>query len=173
VGGEADRDVDACVQRQWRHQHPSRGELLGPGRREVPHANGDLDAVKGALLEGAEPAVAAADRHPLHPGAGQVGAGGGRDLWVDLDAGDLPAWRDQLGQQRGVVAAAGADLQHVVARLGVELTQHRRHDRGLAGTAQRGAVRPAVAGHGVILVDALNGDTGQEVLAGHGLEGRS
>jgi hypothetical protein len=78
-----------------------------------------------------------------------------------------------VGQQRGVVAAAGADLQDLVARLGVELTQHRRHDRGLAGTAQGGAVRPAVAGHGVILVDALDGHTGQEVLAGHGLEGRS
>ena len=30
-----------------------------------------------------------------------------------------------------------------------------------------------MAGHGVILVDALDRDTGQEVLTGHSLEGRS
>lgn len=38
---------------------------------------------------------------------------------------------DQMAQQRRVVAAARADLQHAVSRLDVELFQHSRHDRGL------------------------------------------
>ena len=45
---------------------------------------------------------------------------------------DLPtAW----GQQRGVVAGAGADLQDALARLQVELLQHDGHDGRLRGRA--------------------------------------
>jgi hypothetical protein len=162
VAGEADREVDACVQRQRRHQCPGRGQLLGPRRSSIPHADGRLDAVEGGQIWGAEPAVTGPHRHPFHARAGQVGAGSGGDGLVNLDAGDLPSWRDQVGQQRSIVAAARADLQDVVAGLGVELVEHHRHDPGLAGAAQRGAVRPAVAGHGVVLVDALDGDLGRK-----------
>jgi hypothetical protein len=102
-------------------------------------------------------------------------AGGRRHLAVELDAGDLALRPHEAGEEGGVVARAGADLEHPVPVVDVEHAEHLRHDRRLRRRGRRHPVRVAAGHDGLVAVDggeALpTGVLGEEGLAGHGGEG--
>jgi hypothetical protein len=118
--------VHTSAQPQRHDECPARGELGGPGTGDVPHAGGHQDPVERGPVGGAQPAIAGAyldigRRAGGNAGDGEVRLGGQRDGRVDVDGGHFPTGANQVGEQSGVVAGSGANLQHVVARLRVEL----------------------------------------------------
>ena len=76
---------------------------------------------------------------------------------------------DEPRHQRGVVAGAGADLQHAVPGAQVELREHDRHHRRLGGRARRDAV-DGLHGDGLVGVGACERHPGQEQVPRHGPE---
>ncbi len=60
---------------------------------------------------------------------------------------------DLVAQQGGVVAGAGADLQHTVAGVEVETFQHERHQRGSGGAGGSGAASVELGEQGDVAVD--------------------
>ena len=121
-------------------------------------------------------AVAFHDPDVFVAGAVESLAGMQGDAGVDVDGGDLAIGADEFGQEGGVVAGAGADLQDVVAGLWVELGEHHR-DGGRHGGAGQGerAVGVVLDGDGPVGVGVGRGETRQvEVTAddAHGLLNR-
>src|SRR5690606_24438074 len=107
----------------------------------------------------------------VETGRGEVGAGGFDQAGVDVDRGYAALLADDVGDEGGVVAGAGAHLKDVVARPEVELLEHDGHDGGLGGGAGGLARLVDLGDDGVVLVDQLGGQIGEEVLAAHGAEG--
>ncbi len=58
----------------------------------------------------------------------EVGTRARGDRAVDVDADDAAARADDLRHQRGVVASAGADLEHAVPRPERQLLEHDGHE---------------------------------------------
>jgi hypothetical protein len=149
---QVERDDDA----------PSRGELVEPAGREVPHADGrDHPVVRRARRKalvpvGAQHAHSAASRHV------EVVTGAGHQVGVDVDADHLAVRTREGGEQRGVVAGARADLQYPVAGPYVELVEHDGHDRRLGRGADRRAALIAFGDDRRVLVGLLHRDPGQE-----------
>ena len=115
----AQRDDQAAVGR----------ELGGPGRGDVPRADGDDDRVEGSgggqgvLGVGGDHLDVVVARRRQGPG-GPVG-----DLAVDVDGDDLAVVADDLAEEGGVVAAA-ADLQDSQAGLDAGLPDHQGLEPG-------------------------------------------
>jgi hypothetical protein len=130
------------------------GRVLGRGRHE--------DAVEGRLIGQAETAIAGqhGDVAEAHLREQDLGRAHQRPVAVD---GVDPA--RELAEHGGLVARAGADLEHLVARLHVERLGHQPHDRGLAdrlpaGDRQRHVLVGAVgemAFHEGAAVDLFHG----------------
>ena len=85
----------------------------------------------GAPGDQPRPPSACTTFHLAVPARRQVLAGGGDDVGIQVHRGDPARVARQAGEQRGVVPGSGADLEHPVARLHVELLEHERHDRPL------------------------------------------
>src|SRR5690606_16441164 len=62
------------------------------------------------------------------------------DVRVEVDGGDQAVVAEPVGQQGGVVAAAGADLQDPLSVPYVQAGQHQRHQGGLAAGGEQLAV---------------------------------
>src|SRR4051812_43065020 len=132
VAPERHRELHADAQPQREHEHAAVGELVAPGDRDVGGADRELDPVIRRVVRRARPAVADAYLDVVH--AGQPLLGLAREVFVDVDGDDAVG---EPAEQRGVVAGAGADLEHGVAGLQAELFEHDRDYRGLAGRADR------------------------------------
>ncbi len=169
---ERHRVLHPGPQCQRQHQPPAGGELLGPGRRDVPGADRRDDPVVRRARRPAAAAVGVDDGHPAEPAAVQVLAGGGDDVGVQVHRADLAGPAGQLGEQRRVVAGARADLEHPVARLHAELLEHERHDRWLRRRADRPAVGVQLGDHGVVGVGLPGFHPRQELVPRHRGEGR-
>jgi len=121
----------------------------------------DVDRVERRLLRQPARAVADRERDVLDPGPGERFAGDAREVGVALDRPDVGG---QRGEDRGVVAGAGADVEDAVVgpqleQLGHAADDERLGDRLPAGDAERGVVvgvRAQLVGH--------------ERLARHGLD---
>jgi hypothetical protein len=106
--------------------------LREPRRRDgVYAAGGDQPVVRG----GGRPAerAVAGDQAWGVAEAGEAGPGGRRELVGDVDAGEAGAVgvAEPVAEQGGVVAGAGADLQHGRGVADVEGVEHGRHEGGL------------------------------------------
>src|SRR4051812_20826318 len=111
---------------------------------DVPGADGDDDPVVGAVFGGGFGAVAGGHPDVGVAGGVEVAAGGGGDVGVDVEGGHLAGGAGQGGEQGGVVARSGPDLQDAVAGLDLEGVEHGRDDGGAGGAAQVGAVGEGV-----------------------------
>ncbi|MFO0930524.1 MAG: hypothetical protein U0736_26425 [Gemmataceae bacterium] len=88
----------------------------------------------GARLGEPQPAVGVNQAHRAIGQPGQVAGGVGEYLAVDVDRRHRA---DDVRQQSGVVAGAGANLQHAQPRPQLQVFEHLRHQRRLAGRADR------------------------------------
>jgi hypothetical protein len=153
---------------EWNNEGAAVDQLVRPGVRQVPGADRDDDRVVGSAGGPSECAVAVDDGDHVVVGAGEGATRVRGDIAVDVDGGDLAAGSDDFGDQRGGVAGAGADLEHVVARLQVGLVEHGRNDGRLGDTADRSAAgRSGLDRDGV--VDVRGGDSygGDEQMPRH------
>jgi hypothetical protein len=109
-----------------------RAALAGEDR---PAERGDLRLgdVHGA-------GVPAVDHREREAGRGEVLAGTRDDILVQIDGRDAPSGADQVREQSGVVAGAGADLEHPLAGLEPKLLEHDR--RGVARSEPVGEGAP-------------------------------
>jgi hypothetical protein len=79
----------------------------------------------------------------------QPGVGGVDESGVDVNRADV-AVAEPVAQQGSVVAGAGANLQYPVARMGVQVSEHARHQGWLGrGTGRHGQRAQGVAGIGL------------------------
>jgi hypothetical protein len=129
---ERDRYLRA-IERQRQHKAPIRFQLFGPGRRDIPSADGENNSIVRSTNGIAKAAVAADHLHTLDARRRKVCACGVHDVLVDVDRHNMTVRADDLRHKRGVVAGAGADLQHSLAWREAELLQHDRHNRRLRG----------------------------------------
>ncbi|CAL9595210.1 hypothetical protein SUDANB1_05309 [Streptomyces sp. enrichment culture] len=133
-----------------RHEDPAAGAALGdPGGRDAAQGAGGDDPVERRALRHAPGAVAGDDDRVV-PGGCQVPAGRLGDLRVEVDGGDLVV-AQPVGQQRRVVAGAGADLQDRVALRDTQRGQHVRHQGGLAAGGHQLAVAQPGGQRGVLV----------------------
>lgn len=146
---------------------PALGELLPPGRGQIPGPSGDDDPVIGAAGLLAERTVTGDHSHVGVPGAGQPGPGILDRVRVDVDRGDRTAGSGQLAEQGGVVTGARTDLQDPVTGLDVELFQHHRNSGGLRRRAERGSLGIALSHHVLVQIAVPDRDTGQEQVPGN------
>ncbi len=117
AAGQRDRSgLSAPAQRQ--DQAAAVVQLVPPGGGDVPDADRGDDPVVRGVLRCAEQAVAFDHGDVLVPGGVEAGSGVQGYIGVDVDGRDASAV-DELGQQGGVVAGAGTDLEDVVGRAGV------------------------------------------------------
>ncbi len=143
-----------------RHDQPACGnELPPPWRGEIPRPCGDDDPVERRAGGVGVGAVRADHVDLAVSGGGQAAAGLVDEIGVDVDGGDLTGRADQFLQERGVDAGRGADLQHAVAGVEVELFQHVGDDPRGGGRGERGGVGGAfghdnLGGVGPVLIDA-------------------
>ena len=128
------RAVLEALQPQRRDDPPARPELAHPCPRHIPDASRRDHAVIGGARGIASRAIAR-DHHDLaaHRRALQVVPRLRCDHRVHLNAGHAARRPDDLLQDRGVVARARADLQHVHAGGQAHLPDHQRHHARLAG----------------------------------------
>ncbi|GAB3999128.1 hypothetical protein GCM10029992_27010 [Glycomyces albus] len=108
------------------------------------------------------------DADPAVSGGLQRLAGAPDRVGVEVDGGDRPVLADQFGQERRVVAGAGADLEHPLAGADVELLEHLGDDRRLGGRTDRIALAVALGDDHFVLVGGLDRDLGHEPVSGHG-----
>jgi molybdopterin-dependent oxidoreductase alpha subunit len=141
--------------------------LVQPGRCEVPHADGGDDPVVGCACGESTGPVRTGDGHLGISRLDQARPGQICEIAIDVQADHLARWTDQTGDQRGVVARAGPDLEHSLPRLHIELVEHDRHDRGLRRRADREPVRVALGDDGLVGIDLLVRHTGKEHVPRH------
>ena len=163
----ADQGLGALMRPDRRDQDTGRFEPLRQRLGDLLHRRGDDDAVE---IAGPGRDVEAIPQHHLdivaaellEPCAGAVGEGP-----VALDGQHLPA---QPRQDRGLIAGAGADLQHAVLLLQLQLLGHVGHHEGLADGLPAGDAERAVA-VGVGAVGRLHEGLARNLLHGpqHGL----
>lgn len=101
-------------------------------------------------------------------GGGEGTAGVLGDVGIDFDAGDVGG-AEAVGEQGGVVASPGADLQDPHPGVGMEGVEHAGHDVGLAGRA--GDVAAMASRPGGVPVVHLGDHRARAVSAGHPLLG--
>lgn len=119
----------AVVRAPGREDQPARPDLAEPGGRDLARSGRrDEPVVRGARLV-AEHAVLGQHQQGQSEAAQALACGGG-DGRIDLDAHDVVP-PQPVGQQGGVPAGAGADLQRPVPGLDVEVAQH-AEDHGRA-----------------------------------------
>src|SRR5439155_8363317 len=80
---------------------------------------------------------------------------------------DVARLPDDVGHEGCIIARARADLQDAVARFQLELFQHERHDGGLRGGADRGAIE-TLGGNRLVAVDQVQRRARQEQVAWDG-----
>src|SRR5262249_39258149 len=130
VGAQAivvadERDAAGLAAPAQGDDKPAAGtELRPPGGRDVPGADGDDDPVVRCVVGVADGAVGGGDVDVAAAGGVEGLAGVRGHLGVDVDRADVSGPAGQVGQQRGVVAGAGADLQDAVAGADIELVEH-------------------------------------------------
>src|ERR687891_297572 len=105
-------------------------QLVGERRRHGGEGGGDDDGVEGRLFRQPVGPVPRDDLDVADPGGREVGAGGGGEVGPALDAPDRAG---EVGQQRRLVAQAGADLEHGLATPQAEGRDHPRRQRRLRG----------------------------------------
>jgi len=121
-----------------RDQQPAvLGQLRGPLRGQVRAAHRGHDAVERRPLANAIEAVTAQHRDPGIPGTGQQPPGLCHHVLGDIHGDHQALIADQLGQERGVVAGAGPDLQDTDAARQLQQLQHVGDQRRLGGGAGR------------------------------------
>src|SRR5690606_14213708 len=131
---EGDRELGA-VEGEGEQETTIGLELGQPLRGNVPAGGGEDDAVIRGVWGVAAHAVAGNHLDAVETGLGEMGAGGINQPFVDVDRGYAALLADEVGDEGGVVAGAGANLEHVVARLEVELLEHDGDHGGLGGRA--------------------------------------
>ena len=108
-----------------------------------------LIGVEGRLLGKPARAVADHDVHVLDPGGGEVVPRLLRELRLALDAPDVPR---EVGQDRRVIARAGADVEHLLVAAQLQHLAHARDHHGLrdrlARADRQGGVLPREPGEG-------------------------
>jgi hypothetical protein len=97
-----------------------------------------------------------------------VGAGSFHEVVVDVDGGDVAPVADEVGEEGGVVAGAGAQFEDAFARLRVELVEHEGDDAGLGRAGDRCAVGVVLDADRAVRVGVLEGGVGHEQVAGDG-----
>jgi hypothetical protein len=118
---------------------PARFELLDPGDRDFGDGGGGDDPVVAAMTGGSGGAVTGEQRR----GVAEYGKAACRLVdqhGVDVDGYDI-AVTEAVRRQGGVVAGAGADLQHPHAILDIEGFEHAGHQRGHGRGTGRNAHR--------------------------------
>jgi hypothetical protein len=113
---EAHRSLRSA-ERQRDDQSAVLGELLEPRRREIPGTNCQDDAVIGSVFRVAKRPIPAGDRHRRESRGVEMGTGPVNQVLVDVERRHRAAIAYGVGDQRGVVARAGPDLEHAEAPL--------------------------------------------------------
>ena len=146
------------------HHDPAVAELVEERLRRVLGGGGQDDAVEGGLLGQAERAVAVDDGDVVQAELLEELAGAAGEAAVALDGVDAAG---EAGEDRRLVAGAGADLEHLRAAGDVEGLGHQADDGGLADRLAAGD------GERRVLVGALLEDAFEEFAARgllHGLQ---
>ena len=81
-------------------------------------------------LVGAKGKAVGGHHSRLWPSVGKVGARPLREAGLNLDRGHLAARSDDLSENGAVIAHAGADMDHTIARLEAELVEEPAHRLG-------------------------------------------
>ena len=123
-------------QRQRGEQSAAGRQLVQPGRLQIGRGGRDHDPIERSRLGVAATAVRVPQLDAARGEGVQVVPRLRQHLPVHVDRPHLPRPR-HVGQQRRVVAGAGADLQHAAAGLRLQVLQHLRHQRRLARRADR------------------------------------
>jgi L,D-transpeptidase ErfK/SrfK len=158
LGGLLDHPqlLEHVAQRQ--HEPGTRRQLLGQGWRDLARRAGHDDQVVGRRLGPASRAVPLVDHDVAVPQALEPLARGERQLGDQLQRMDLV---DQLGEDGGLVARAGAHVERAARPGPPGQLRHQRHDVGLADRlAAPDRQRPVVVG-------ALLQPEGDEAVALH------
>ena len=148
-----------------RHQPSADGELAPHGGRHALTGRGrDVDGIERSLLGQALPAVADDADDVGVAQRRQRRARLGAELRVSLHR---PHLGGEQAQQSGVIARAGADVQHPVSRRQLQQLEHPRHHDGLGDRLTAiDRERDVVIGPGAVGVR-------HEAVAGHGGEAAS
>ncbi|RPK88451.1 hypothetical protein EES47_14065 [Streptomyces sp. ADI98-12] len=168
---EGDRAGDAAAQAQRGEEPSAGGELVEPGVRDAVGADGGFDAVVRRVGGVAQGAVSENHVHVVDAGGGQSAAGSGHDVLVHVDRGDVALLADEVAEDSGVEAGAGAQLQDLLAGLDVELFQHHGDDVGLGGAADGAPGSVELRVHGCVAVRLHQRGVREEEVAGNGPNG--
>lgn len=155
----------ASVETEGDDDAASGGELVPPAFGQVPGPCRDHDPVVGRPARVARRTIPMDDIDALVAGCGQRGARARGEVLVDLDGGHLAGRAGELGEERGVDAGGGADLQDAVAGLDVGLFEHGGDEAGLRGRGQRGAIGGAAGDDNLWGVGGFQVDFGQEQVS--------
>jgi hypothetical protein len=120
------------------------------------------------MLGIAERPVSGGEVHLVAPSRVQCLPGLRGNFGVDIDGGDVPAATGEVGQERGILAGAGADFRDALSGVDIELVEHHGDDNGLGGTAQHSPVRAAFGDHRLVIERLLDGGVGDEQVARDG-----
>lgn len=123
------------------------------------------------MLGQAGRAVAEDRRDVLRPGPGKGLAGALDEVCVDVQRPHVPAGRDELSEECGVVARGRSGFEGLVAGLRAELLQLDGDDRGRGDAGEHIAELAVLDRCGVLGVGAFEADTGEEPVAFDGPEG--
>ena len=126
---DADQRLDRVRLADGQHHDAALAELVDQRLRRVLGRGGDDDAVEGRLLGQAERAVAVDHGDVVQPEPLEELAGAAGEAAMALDGVD-PA--GEAGEDRRLVAGAGADLEHLAALGHLERLGHQPDHGGLA-----------------------------------------
>ncbi len=146
----------AAIGADRRHQHPARRQPVDQRRRHLRRRGGHDDPVIGQLLGPALGAVAESKDDVAQPQRVERRLGLLQQFAMALDREHAAG---EARQDRGLIARAGADLEHVVALADFELFGHQRHDIGLADRL------PVIDRQGHVLVGLVGKGRRHEALA--------
>lgn len=131
VALSGERDAAGLASPAQRHDEAAAGRELGPdGGGDVPRPDGEDDAVVGCVLLCAQRPVPCEDLDVAVTGGVQRPACLCGDVGVDVDGGDLAGRACEVGEECGVVAGPGADLQDALSGADIKLVQHHRDHAG-------------------------------------------
>ncbi len=145
-------------------------ELLLPGRRNVPSSSGNDHAIVGSMLDHTACGVGQHHVHLIIPCRCEAALGTVNHVRVDVYRSDRSFGSDQLGDQRGVIAAR-PDLQHPHTHSQLCLLQHHGLKPGRRDRADGKTMLVPLGDQGPVgVVDSLQRMLRREEVPRHGAE---
>src|SRR5262245_11077970 len=145
-------------------------QLCPPQRGQAPHTGCCDDAIVERVGRVAKSTIATHGLDMPVTSGGEVQPRTLDQLLVDVNRRHLSRLTDNVGEQRRIVAGAGADLQNTLAWFEAQLLQRQCHNCWSGGGTERASVRLPNGCNRLILIDFVQCHAGQEQMTRNSTE---